>query len=236
MVKHYVVTDANNDLGLEFGDRYVLDETTNSYYCMRTDSEITADGEYTTSTFTRLPASAVEGKNYFELDLSVEEMPVKPEIEETPVEEVIKELEDECPVQEPLVTDIKVIIAFPGCKEGDVFKYIPALKLYVKQTPVDEDEYLNTLLHGSMEAFTVEEVNECADYFEDITVRLPKSKDTIIMKIADLADQKLGLEMSIKSLDNKLAINKTKKQMQIIDKVIEALEWSIGEGRDFIVE
>jgi hypothetical protein len=101
---------------------------------------------------------------------------------------------------------------------------------------VDEDEYLNTLLHGSMEAFTVEEVNECADYFEDITVRLPKSKDTIIMKIADLADQKLGLEMSIENLDNKLAVNKTKKQIQIIAKVIEALEWSIGEGYDFIVE
>lgn len=63
-----------------------------------------------------------------------------------------------------------------------------------------------------------------------------KTKEEIMNKIADLAEQKLGLEKSIVDATNKLYVNMSKKQIKTIKAVIEGLEWSIGEGRDFIVE
>jgi len=237
MVKHYVVIKEDDNLGLELGDRYVSDEPTNSYYCIKTDSEISEEGEYVTSTFRMLPSSIVENNSFFELDLSVDAT-VKPkqELEEVPVEQVIKETKEEIDSYYLVNKELKVILAFPGAREGDIYKYNDKRNTFVKQTPVDEEEYLLGIWNGKIDELPVDTVLENIDYFEDITPKVVKSKEDIIMKIADLAEQRLGIEQLIKGSDNKLFVNKSKKQVQIISKVIEALEWSIGEGPDFIIE
>lgn len=230
MGKKYIVQEDNKELGVSKGDLFY--EADNNYYCYKYDEEVSDGSILTTSSYKHFPKELVENNELF-VNTSKSTLP---EVEkEASIEEVKQELRDE-EVVEPLVKKLKVILSFPGGKEGEIFEYNKEANAYIKQTPVDEDEYISALLNGSVSALTVAEVNENFDYFEDITPRIMKTKDEVIMKIADLAEQKLGLEKSIVDSTNKLFVNMSKRQIKTLKAIIEALEWSIGEGKDFIVE
>lgn len=239
MSKKYIVQEDSTELGVVKGDLFY--ETEDNYYCYKYDEEVSDGGVYTTYSYKHFPKELVEGNDLFLLANKEVATHSKPEIEkEASIEEVKKELQDDV-VQEPLVKRIKVVLNFPGGKEGEIFEYSNKSNAYIRQTPIDEDEYLYCLARGGYREpyfgmLTVEEVLSNIDYFEDITPKVVKTKEEVMMKIADLAEQKLGIEKSIVDATNKLYINTSKRQLKILKSVIEALEWSIGEGRDFIVE
>lgn len=238
-IKKYTVLKQDEALGIDKGDVFEFSEDSNGYVCHSTDEEIItqADGSqaiYSTTSLTILPVSLVENdSDTFEL---IKEPVNKSEVEEKTPEEIKKEFSEEGNTLPGTSDTFKVILAFPGAKEGDIYKYNDKRNTFVKQSVIEEDEYLLGILTDKIDELSVETVFENIDYFEDITVKPMKDKETIMMKIADLAEQREGLDKLLDSASNKLVANKCKKQIQIIDRTIEALEWTIGEGKDFLVE
>lgn len=235
----YKKYEAIDDIvGLSVVKGQVFTQAGNGYIHYSVDTLVENGTEKYNYTRIILPAHIVENDFAFRQVNEPKEVAKSstPEVEkEVSIEEVKKELQDD-EVIEPLVKKLKVVLSFPGGKEGEIFEYNKEANAYLKQTPVDEDEYISALLNGSVSALTVAEVNDNFDYFEDITPKVMKTKEEIMMKIADLAEQKMGYEKLIEGSENKILVNKAKKQIQIINKTIEALEWSCGEGRDFIVD
>lgn len=144
MSNKYIVQEDNKELGVSKGDLFY--ESDNNYYCYKYDEEVSDGGIYTTSTYKHFPKELVESNNLFLLMNKEVAKPSTPEIEkEVSIEEIKKELQDD-KVIEPLTKKLKVVLSFPGGKEGEIFEYNKEVNAYLKQTPVDEDEYISALL------------------------------------------------------------------------------------------
>lgn len=231
-LKKYEAQVDITELGISKGDQFF--ETEDSYTFFHYNEEVENNCVRTCSSYKYFPKTLIENNTTFLL--MNKEVTTENEIEkEVPVETVKKELQDDV-VDEPLIQRVKVILSFPGGKEGEIFEYSSMTGNFISLTPVDEDEYLTTILANGRRTLTVEEVMSNIDYFEDITPKVMKTKEEVMMKIADLAEQKLGLEKAMEDMTNKLQINSAKRQLKLTSMAIKALEWSIGEGKDFIVE
>lgn len=231
-LKKYEAIKDIKELGISKGDQFFEMDDSYSFF---SHDEVITDDCISTSTYCRyFPKTLIENDDAFLL--MNKEVVSESEVEkEVPVETVKKELQDGV-VGEPLIQRVKVILNFPGGKEGEIFEYSSMTGNFISLTPVDEDEYLATILANGRRTLTVEEVMSNIDYFEDITPKVMKTKEEVMMKIADLAEQKLGLEKAMEDMTNKLQINSAKRQLKLTSMAIKALEWSIGEGKDFIVE